>query len=306
VLTRFEAALGSLWHGNKLGLAVSGGSDSMALLALAHELLGEKVEVATVDHGLRPEAAEECALVVRVCEERGIPCDIFRVNVDAGNVQDRARAARYSALGAWALERGLAAIATAHHADDQAETVLMRLNRGSGLAGLAGIRSCTLIEGGKVPVVRPLLGFRKRELCDIVEQLGLPHVEDPSNRDESYDRVRIRRELENADWLDPLAIARSAGHLEETEKALESLALRLWEDRASVEDGRVSVPKAALLDTSARLVAKAVGVLGGRTSHGEVAAFLKTGVQRGNLAGVLIETGEETFVCTPEPPRRSG
>jgi tRNA(Ile)-lysidine synthase len=278
----------------------------MALLALAHDLMNDRIEVATVDHGLRPEASEECALVERVCRARGIPCRILKVHVAEGNVQDRARAARYAALGGWAAERKLAAIATAHHADDQAETLLMRLNRGSGLSGLAGIRSCTLMEGCSVPIMRPLLDFRKSELLQIVQDLGLPFVEDPSNRDASFDRVRIRRELERADWIDPRALAQSAAHLEEAERTLQSVADRLWDSKASVGEARVAVPVTAWHDTSARLVTRAIEMLGGSVSRGEVISFLKTFGKRGNIAGVLIEQMEGFYVCTPEPPRRGG
>lgn len=290
----------------RIGLAVSGGADSMALLVLAQAHLGDRVEVATVDHGLRPEAAEECALVARVCAERGIRCEILSVTVEQGNVQERARAARYAALGQWAAERGLAAVATAHHADDQAETLLMRLNRGSGLAGLAGIRSSTLIEGCAVPVIRPLLGFRKGELRSIVEHAGVPCVEDPSNRDAAYERVRIRGHLEQADWIDPLALARSAAHLEEAERTLEALARELWDTIAVVENDRVTLPTTSSPDTNARLIARAIAVLGGRVSHGQVAAFLKGGEHRANIAGVLVDRQGDGYVCTPEPPRRNG
>jgi tRNA(Ile)-lysidine synthase len=278
----------------------------MALLALAHDLLGDAIEVATVDHGLRAEAAEECALVARVCSDRGIACRVLNVSVDDGNVQDRARAARYAALGKWAQARELAAIATAHHADDQAETLLMRLNRGSGLAGLAGIRSSTMIADCAGPVLRPLLGFRKQELRDLVERLGIPFAEDPSNRDQSYDRVRIRRALEAADWIDPVALARSASHLEEAQQALQIVADQLWEDAAVIGDTRVAVPVGPTRDTSARLVARAIAILGGQVSHGEVAAFLKAADRRSNIAGVLVEQRGDKFICTPEPPRRSG
>ena len=278
----------------------------MALLALAHDLMGDRIEVATVDHGLRAEAAEECALVARVCSDRGIPCRVLNVSVGDGNGQDRARAARYGALGKWAQARELAAIATAHHADDQAETLLMRLNRGSGLAGLAGIRSSTMIAGCAVPVLRPLLAFRKQELRDLVERLGIPFAEDPSNRDQSYDRVRIRRALEAADWIDPVALARSASHLEEAQQALQIVANQLWEDAAVIGDARVAVPVGPTRDTSARLVARAIAKLGGEISHGEVAAFLKAANGRGNIAGVLVERRGDRFICTPEPPRRSG
>ena len=277
----------------------------MALLALAHDLAADMIEVATVDHGLRPEAGEECALVERVCQERKIPCRVLTVTVEEGNVQARARVARYAALGEWAVQRELAAVATAHHADDQAETLLMRLNRGSGLAGLAGIRPSTRIDGCPVPVIRPLLGFRKLELRQIVERLDMPFVEDPSNRNEDYDRVRIRKALAGADWIDPLALSRSAAHLEEAERALQTIAVQLWEAKAEVEGDRVLVPITDLLDTDARLIARAIAVFGRKVSHGEIMGFLKAGERRANIAGVLIDRQSEVWVCTPEPQRRN-
>ncbi|UVI40324.1 tRNA lysidine(34) synthetase TilS [Qipengyuania spongiae] len=278
----------------------------MAMLALAHAALGDRIEVATVDHGLRSEAAGECALVARHCASHGIPCQILSVNVGGGNLQDRARAARYAALGAWGEARGLTAIATAHHADDQAETILMRLNRGSGLAGLAGIRSSGMVEKCGLPVIRPLLSFRKAELRGVVERVGIPYAEDPSNRDETFERVRIRRALADADWLDPVALARSAAHLEEAEQALQSLADRAWADGAKTEHGRVLVPNTHPIEISARLIARAITVLGGLTSPGEVLAYLKTAKPKGNLAGILLETCGDAYICTPEPPRRTG
>ena len=105
--------------------------------------------------------------------KRGIPCDVLNVTVASGNVQEAARTARYGALGEWAQASGLSALATAHHADDQAETVLMRLNRGSGVAGLAGIRKRGKVEGCEVPVIRPVLGFRRAELAQIVAAAGV-------------------------------------------------------------------------------------------------------------------------------------
>ena len=278
----------------------------MALLGLAAASFDGAVEVATVDHGLRKEAAEECALVERVCAERSIPCTTLRITVAEGNRQDRARAARYAALGRWAGQRGLAAIATAHHADDQVETLLMRLNRGSGLAGLAGIRARAEIEGCSVPVLRPLLGFTKGELQTVVGCLSLPVVQDPSNRDDRYDRVRIRQQIAGVDWIDRKAFARSAAHLSEAEQTLESLAEELW-NAAAVESGqKVEIRVPSQPDLAARLIARAVRTVGGTVSTGEAQAFLKTMGTRGNIGGVLIERRSDRYVCPPEPPRRGG
>ncbi|HTM19329.1 MAG TPA: tRNA lysidine(34) synthetase TilS, partial [Kofleriaceae bacterium] len=170
---RFAADLARLWpEGGRLGLAVSGGPDSLALLLLAQAAIPGRFAVATVNHGLRPEAAGECAMVERVCGERGIPCVTLAVKTGAGNLQAAARAARYAALAEWAGREGLSAIATAHHADDQAETLLMRLNRASGLAGLAGVRARGVLPEGKLPLLRPLLRWRRAELAAVVTEAG--------------------------------------------------------------------------------------------------------------------------------------
>jgi tRNA(Ile)-lysidine synthase len=142
-------------------VAVSGGPDSLALLLLAHAAMPGLVEAATVDHGLRSESADEAAFVAEICGKLGVPHATLKVTVGAGNLQAEARAARYAALAGWMAERGLAALATAHHADDQAETLILRLNRGSGVAGLAGVRARGLVPGTRLPLLRPLLGWRR-------------------------------------------------------------------------------------------------------------------------------------------------
>lgn len=289
-----------------LGLAISGGADSMAMLLLAAEALDpEGLAVATVDHGLRPEAAQECALVANACRKLGIPCEVLEAQVAPGNTQEQARIARYAALGDWAHRRDIATIATAHHADDQAETVLMRLNRGSGLGGLAGIRSRTRIEKCDADIVRPLLGFRRDELRAIIEASDFDFVDDPSNDDERYDRVRMRKALAQADWLDALALARSAAHLEEAERSLQTIADTAWERSSDVSEAMVRVPYTDLLDANARLVRRAIMELGGAITLGEVIDFLKTGRERANIAGVLVERRDESYFCSKEP-RRSG
>ena len=290
----------------KFGLAVSGGPDSMALLALADAACDpEEFAVATVDHGLRREAADECALVAEACAARGLACTVLSADVAQGNLQEQARIARYAALGDWAGREGVTSIATAHHADDQAETVLMRLNRGSGLAGLSGIRARTTVDGCQAEIVRPLLSFRRSELRAIVEAQGLPFVEDPSNANEQFERVRIRRALARADWLDPRAIARSAAHVADAEQALVSLAELHWHRAAVVEREMVTVPRTELLDTNARLVARGIEHLGGSIAQGEAIEFLKGLSKRGNIAGVLVESRKDCFLCRREPARRT-
>lgn len=307
LVERFKAALERLNSaGGKIGLAVSGGPDSLAMLLLAQAAIPGQFAVATVNHGLRPEAADECALVARACAERGVPCTILSVTVGKGNLQAEARAARYAALGDWAQQQGLAAVATAHHADDQAETLLMRLNRGSGLAGLAGVRACAV--QGDLRIIRPLLDWRRAELAEVCAMAGLDPVRDPSNADASFDRVRIRQELAGADWLDPTALAASASHLAQAFTAMEDYASLLWEQQVrQVEHGYVLMPVAAR-EMNRRLLARIMDRLGGRPRGGDVARLLDrlTRGEGGNLGGVLatVEGGE--WHLRPEPPRRTG
>lgn len=313
LVDRFREALERLRpEGGKLGLAVSGGADSMAMLLLAQAAIPGRFEVATVDHGLRPEAAGECALVQQASRKRGVPCELLQVAVGPGNLQSQARAARYAALGNWAEDRGLSALATAHHIDDQAETLVMRLNRGSGLAGLAGVREVARLEGfhGFV-LIRPLLTFRRSELRTVVDQAGERFATDPSNDDTNFDRVRIRRALAEADWLDSRAWAKSAAHLAEAEETMNDLAHRAWIEGAVRENDVIRLQHTGRQALQRRVLERAIRELGGSPRGSDVDRLLNQ-LERGesgNLGGVLVmvehvENG--TFwVCCPEPPRRA-
>jgi len=235
---RFRTELEKLWiehdEGRTLGVAVSGGPDSLALLLLAHAALPGRVVAVTIDHGLRAESAQEARFVHELCADLAIPHLTRRVEVADGNLQDRARAVRYRALYEAFLQLGTNTLATAHHADDQAETVLMRLNRGSGVAGLAGIRAHRIDFNpeplAEMLVVRPLLEWRKAELEEIVADAGIEPVRDSSNHDEQFDRVRLRNVLRDADWLDPVAIARSARILQDAERIVASEVRKTYEE----------------------------------------------------------------------------
>jgi tRNA(Ile)-lysidine synthase len=305
---RFAAELTRLWpEGGRLGLAVSGGPDSLALLLLAEKVLPGRFEVATVDHGLRAEAAAECELVAQACSERGIACEILSVTVNGGNLQAAAREARYFALAAWAETRGLSAIATAHHADDQAETLLMRLNRSSGLSGLAGVREESSVPTFDAPVIRPLLRFRRSELAMLVEEAGLVAVQDPSNLDDRFDRVRIRKALANCDWLDPLALTASAAHLADANEAIEYAFRRLWNERVSRSDNELRYRPPVPTTIELRIVQRAILSFGKEARGQDVARLVERlrSNEGGNLGGVLVTVEEDEWVFRPEPPRRS-
>ncbi|WP_347302072.1 tRNA lysidine(34) synthetase TilS [Croceibacterium sp. TMG7-5b_MA50] len=303
---RFAASLARLQPtAGRIGLAVSGGADSLALLLLAQAVRPGGFAVATVDHGLRPAAAAECAMVADVCAARAIPCTILSVRPDAGNLQARARDARYAALGAWASDHGLGALLTAHHADDQAETLLMRLNRGSGTAGLSGVRARGKVPGSDLPLLRPLLGFRRRDLAALVRAHGLTAVNDPSNSDIRFDRVRVRQALEQADWLDPAALAASAAHLADGAEALAWAADREWAEQVKQQGSALRYLPHAPRAIRLAIVTRALALLSHAPRGGDAARLLDLleGGSGGNVAGVLARALPDGWLFTPEPPR---
>jgi tRNA(Ile)-lysidine synthase len=180
----------------RLLVAVSGGPDSVALLALLAEWAREPgrpaLHAATVDHGLRAASGEEAQGVAALCDKLGVPHRILRwigPKPDTG-LQERARAARYALLADEAERLGGAVLVTAHTLDDQAETLLMRMARGSGPSGLAAMRE--RIRKGPITLVRPLLAVPKARLVTTAQAQGLPFVTDPSNGDPRFERVRWR------------------------------------------------------------------------------------------------------------------
>ncbi len=180
-------------------LAVSGGPDSMALMILAREWTksrsrkGPKLSVATVDHGLRKEAHDEAALVASLAKSLRIPHTtlVWHGPKPKTGLQEQARAARYDLLIAHARAIKADAIALAHHRDDQAETVLMRLASGSGLSGLAGMKRVSQRDG--IFILRPFLGLSAAQLRAIVDTRDVAYVDDPSNKNTKFTRVRLRQ-----------------------------------------------------------------------------------------------------------------
>ncbi|WP_336985765.1 tRNA lysidine(34) synthetase TilS [Altererythrobacter aquiaggeris] len=308
MIARFRSALERCWDGEgRIGLAVSGGPDSMAMLWLAHAYMPDRIEVATVDHGLRAEAAQEAAMVALYCKTIGIPHQTLAVKVAGGNLQKAARDVRYAALDGWMADRGLAVLATAHHADDQAETLLMRLNRGSGVAGLAGVREVGNVPESSRPLIRPLLGWRREELASVCNAAGICTTDDPSNRDGTFDRVKIRNALSGATWLDVEAIAASASHLADADHALDWAADIEWQD--CIERGgethiyRPTAPRAIRLRVLGRIFAEF-----GKTPRGASIARLMAALENGkgaSLAGVVATSSRGLWNFRAESGRRS-
>jgi tRNA(Ile)-lysidine synthase len=288
------------------GVAVSGGPDSLALLLLAAAAFPGMVEAATVDHGLRAGSGAEAAFVRDLCTRRGIAHATLAGPPVEGNVQSGARALRYGLLGQWARARGLAFILTAHHQDDQAETLLMRLQRGAGLAGLAGIRPRAELDG--LAVLRPLLGWRRGELAEVVAGTGLTPVDDPSNRDARYDRARLRAQLAETDWLEPPALARSAAALSEAEAALDWTVEQLIAERVEPVQGGLSFDAAGLpAELKRRILLRLLALLvPAAPPRGEAVQRLLGALDAGEtatLAGVRCEGGP-VWRLAPAPPRR--
>lgn len=309
---RIESLIGRpLGNDEPLAVAVSGGPDSLALLLLAHRAYGARVRALTVDHGLRPESADEAAAVAAVCAEIGVRHVTLRWQgaKPPANRQAAAREARYRLMADWCCREGVAWLATAHHADDQAETLLLRLGRGAGLGGLAGVRAKRDLGDG-VTLLRPLLDRRRSELAAIVAAAGLSAVDDPSNRDDRYDRTRVRKLLAATGWLAANRLAASAAHLADAEAALDWAAALAWRSRVVVGPDGIELDAEGLpRELQRRLLCSAIHCLQ------EAVALRGPDVDRlldrlvaggsGTLAGVKARGGR-VWRLSVAPPRRSG
>lgn len=294
----------------RLAIATSGGPDSLALLGLAAAAFPGRVTALTVDHGLRPAAAAEAASVAAQCAARGLPHVVLRRQGAeiASNIQAQARDARYDLLARWCADHGHGLLLTAHHADDQAETLLMRLARGSGSAGLAGIRACRPLAPG-VLLLRPLLPLRKGQLVEIAAQQGWQAVDDPSNASPQFDRTQARALIAATPWLDVPAIADAAAHLAAEARALDWAADLAWAGRVTPHGDGLALDVAGLPAALVqRLLARAIASLSGTSPRGgdvaRLAARLAAG-QMGTLAGIKARPGP-IWRLDAAPPHRSG
>ncbi len=308
VLARFAADLDPLVPADtRLGIAVSGGADSLALLLLAAAARPGMVEAATVDHGLRREAQGEASFVAGVCKTLGLPHHVLHARVAPGSsLQAQARTARYRVLGAWGIDCDLGAIASGHHADDQAETLLMRLARGAGLSGLAATRRRRVLEPG-VTLVRPLLGWRRSELRAIVAAADLDPVDDPTNRDPRHDRTRFRSVLAEADWADAERLASSARWLADADEAIEWAMEGLVATRLAQDDAGMAVDPSDLpRELQRRLLLVAFDRLGAPRPRGpdlDRALAALTGGRKVTLSGLKLK-GNGVWRLTPESGKR--
>lgn len=306
----------------RIGLAVSGGPDSLALMLLAHEYVQQaggqgRFIVYSVDHGLRPEAAAEVAYVVATAQQLGFAARGLRWEgaKPSTGIQQAARTARYGLIAAAMAEDETEILLTAHHLGDQAETVLMRLAHGSGVEGLRGMDYFS--ENAGLVLVRPLLGVDPADLAQIVAASHLRPVADPSNSDTDYERVRWRQLLPQlaALGLDARRLSRFADRMRDADRALAQMAIatRTGDDASgarSVERAvLVRLPRAVAIRVIANLLDE---VSGGQKSHdlAPIEALtdrlrLETALKRTSLHGCLIESDGTKIVVAREPGRQA-
>ncbi|WP_348538773.1 tRNA lysidine(34) synthetase TilS [Shimia sp. R10_1] len=254
----------------RIGVAVSGGGDSMALLDLLRVWGKAELYVASVDHGLRPESAEEVASVADYVAHHGLKHTALRWDWDRqGNLQQAAREGRRRLLRDWAGAQGLGCVALGHTADDQAETFLMRLARGSGVDGLSAMEPAR--KEGDITWVRPLLKVRRETLRAYLRERGLAWADDPSNDDETYDRIKARQMMATLEPLG-LSVARltqTSDHMRAQRGLADWAVERAEQDVMSYDVGDVLFDRTglkALPDAlQARLISKALGWVSGNS-----------------------------------------
>jgi tRNA(Ile)-lysidine synthase len=327
-----NALFSGLENSRGLILAISGGPDSTALLVLAARWAQQlkrapKLVAVTIDHGLRAEAAREAAAVKRLARRLGVAHRTlrWRGRKPKTGLQEAARDARYRLLAQAAASAGYAYILTAHTLDDQAETVLFRLARGSGPMGLAGMARVSPLPVGTDRMgflLRPLLHIPKARLVATLKAGGIAYSEDPSNLDPRFTRVRLRALMSDLarEGLSAHGLSRFAARMRRADATIEfavaaardALAPEPWADRGPV---RFDTARFASLpsEVALRLLGRAVAWTG---SEGPVelakleslyVAMRQTATRlRRTLAGALITLDTDWIVVERAPERRSG
>ncbi|MEM9010359.1 MAG: tRNA lysidine(34) synthetase TilS [Pseudomonadota bacterium] len=319
-----EALAGEVPAGAPLGIALSGGGDSMALLHLAREwgeAHGHPVEAVTVDHALRPDSAAEAEGAAAAATALGVPHRTVRLSdprPTTGNLQAWARGQRRAAIAAWAETRGIGHVALGHTEDDQAETFLLNLARGSGVDGLSAMAKRHEAEG--LVWLRPLLQVRRATLRAFLRARGATWVEDPSNDDPRFDRIRLRQALPMLEELGLTAprLASTASTMARARQVLDDatrdLAAACLAFQAGAAQLRTAPYAGAPAETRRRLLAAALSLVaaqpykprladlerldarimvgGGGTLHGAVVA--------GTANGALIHR-ESAAIAAPMP-----
>ncbi|CUJ87168.1 tRNA(Ile)-lysidine synthase [Shimia thalassica] len=293
--------------GLTLGVAVSGGSDSLALLHLVHEwarLNHTKVVAATVDHGLRPEAAGEARQVAGVCDGLGVSHTTltWQGAGSGGNIQSMARDARYRLLADWAKNEQVDFVLLGHTQDDLAENLLIRLARRAGVDGLASMDD--RFERQHQRFARPMLDVSRAHLQSYLQDRDIQWVDDPSNEDEVFDRVRARRALVTlADvGIDSSALAQVSRNMSDAKVALHDQMADLAWTHARIESGDLLIRREAFTDVpveiSRRLLLVALQWVSGNgyAARREPLVALLRSIQQnqgGTLQGCLVTVDDQ-------------
>lgn len=306
-----------------IGLAVSGGADSLALLLLAQRWAAAqpttpRLHVYSVDHGLRADAAAEVAMVMAVAKSLGVAGTALQWTgtKPATGLQEAARLARYGLIGAAMRQDGVRVLLTAHHRNDQAETVLMRLAHGSGIEGLRGMTPMADIAG--VRIHRPLLDVDPAALRAVVESAGLSPAEDPSNSDEHYERVRWRNAMPQlaALGLDAATIAIFAARMGEADAAIAQMAEGCFAEMVQLDGfGAARIELAGFVRLSpaisTRVLGRVLNIVGGRQKPralGQVERLRQVIVEDGlakatTVLGCVVRTKGDAISVAREPGR---
>lgn len=249
----FASRLKALHAGPRIAVALSGGADSLALLVLASQWVKKSkaryVIAYTVDHGLRKESAAEARQCAAFAKSLGVTHRILRWKGDKplSGIQAAARAARYDLLAKACQRDAIATLLTAHHLEDQAETFLLRLARGSGVDGLAAMQAITQPESG-LRLLRPFLDVPRETLRAVVTRAGLTPIEDPSNDNQRFDRVKVRRLMSDlsALGLTPLRLADTAANMSRASKALKAVTREVLKSSVVDPAGFIHIDLAVL------------------------------------------------------------
>jgi tRNA(Ile)-lysidine synthase len=306
-----------------IGLAVSGGADSLALLLLAHRWASARenapiLYVYSVDHGLRSEAAAEVAMVLASAKRLGVAATGLKWSgtKPVAGMQEAARVARYQLIGDAMAKDGVTVLLTAHHRNDQAETVLMRMAHGSGIEGLKGMAAMAVVEG--IMVHRPLLDIDPAALRAVVDAAGLVPAEDPSNNDDHYERVRWRKALPQlaALGLDASALSVFAERMAEADMAIAQMADSCFAAMVRLDGfGSARIELASFIGLgpaiSVRVLGRVLNIVGGRQKPralGQVER-LRQSIADGALPksttvlGCVIRLKDDAVVIAREPGR---
>lgn len=296
----------------RLGVAISGGSDSTALLHVLAQCFDPgtvEIKAVTVDHGLRKESAQEAVTVSKLAHSLGLSHDTLRWQGwdGTGNLQDQARRARYELLSDWAKANEIAILALGHTADDQAETVIMRLSRSAGVTGLAAMPVRRTQYG--IAIQRPMLGLTRVQLRDYLKRQNIGWIDDPSNEDLRFDRIKARKALE---ILEPLGITAKAlsdvaKNMGQAREALDWYSFLAARDCATIDGGDVvfDMRKFRTLpdEIERRLLIRAILWINGtdypprRSSVNEVFQAIRSG-RSATLGGCrILCVGPYTWVC---------